>query len=97
MTVEGTTAAPNAYLVAGETLSLTTALARIASRSGAYDRKPRFPRENFADLAATGVIQLPADRDRCGLVRETELVRAVATADASTARILMATSTASSA
>jgi alkylation response protein AidB-like acyl-CoA dehydrogenase len=69
-------------------LGLPTALARIAARAAGFDREPRFPRENFDDLTAAGVVQLPADRPRCGLVREIELVRAVAARDSSTARIL---------
>jgi alkylation response protein AidB-like acyl-CoA dehydrogenase len=69
-------------------LGLPTALARIAARAAGFDREPRFPRESFDDLAAAGVVQLPADRCRSGLAREIELVRAVAARDASTARIL---------
>ncbi|HEX3693517.1 MAG TPA: acyl-CoA dehydrogenase family protein [Solirubrobacteraceae bacterium] len=63
---------------------LSWALERIASRAGALDSKPRFPSENLADLAAVGALRAPAD----GLVGEVRLVRAVAAADASTARIL---------
>jgi alkylation response protein AidB-like acyl-CoA dehydrogenase len=88
LTAASTTAAPNTLPISGETLSLTTALARIAGRAGAYDREPRFPARSFADLAAAGVVQLAGDRSRCGLLREIELVRAVAAADASTARVL---------
>lgn len=64
--------------------SLGGALTQIARRSGELDRRPRFPAENFADLAAAGVL---APRAR-GLVAEARLVREVAAADASTARIL---------
>jgi alkylation response protein AidB-like acyl-CoA dehydrogenase len=59
-------------------------LASIAARAGELDREPRFPAENFNDLAAAGVLTLPPD----GLAGEVRLVRAVAAADASTARIL---------
>jgi alkylation response protein AidB-like acyl-CoA dehydrogenase len=65
---------------AGE--NLEWALRRIAGRSGELDREPRFPTENFADLAAV------ATPPPGGLAEEVRLVRAVAAADASTARIL---------
>jgi alkylation response protein AidB-like acyl-CoA dehydrogenase len=64
--------------------SLGWALERILARAGELDREPRFPTENFADLAATGALTTPQG----GLVGEVRLVRAVAAADASTARIL---------
>jgi alkylation response protein AidB-like acyl-CoA dehydrogenase len=57
---------------------------RIAARAGELDREPRFPTESFTDLAAAGALVTPPD----GLAREVRLVRAVAAADASTARIL---------
>jgi alkylation response protein AidB-like acyl-CoA dehydrogenase len=60
------------------------ALAHIAARAGELDREPRFPTENFTALAVTGALTPPSD----GLVGEVRLVRAVAAADASTARIL---------
>jgi alkylation response protein AidB-like acyl-CoA dehydrogenase len=63
--------------------SLEWALEGIAARAGELDRAPRFPAENFTDLAAAGALT-PSD----GLAREVGLVRAVAAADASTARIL---------
>jgi alkylation response protein AidB-like acyl-CoA dehydrogenase len=63
---------------------LQDALARIAQRAAGLDRQPRFPIENFADLAAAGALTPPPD----GLAGEARLVRAVAAADASTARIL---------
>ncbi|MGH2864603.1 MAG: hypothetical protein ACRDJX_05075 [Solirubrobacteraceae bacterium] len=63
---------------------LEDALARIATRARELDREPRFPVENFADLAAAGLLTLPPD----GLAGEVRVVRAVAAADASTARIL---------
>jgi alkylation response protein AidB-like acyl-CoA dehydrogenase len=66
----------------GESLEWT--IERIAARAGALDRDPCFPTENFADLAAAGALTTPQG----GLVGEVGLVRAVAAADASTARIL---------
>ncbi len=64
--------------------SLERTLERIAGRAGELDRHPRFPSENFADLAAAGALTPPPG----GLAGEARLVRAVAGADASTARIL---------
>jgi alkylation response protein AidB-like acyl-CoA dehydrogenase len=64
---------------------LSSALALIAARASTLDREPRFPSENFADLAAAGAI---TSSPPCGLAGEVALVRAVAAADASTARIL---------
>lgn len=66
----------------GERLEQT--FERIAARAGELDRAPRFPNENFADLATAGALTPPPD----GLAGEVRLVRAVAAADASTARIL---------
>ena len=63
---------------------LDDALARIAASAGALDREPRFPSENFRELAAAGALTPPPD----GFASEVCLVRAVAAADASTARIL---------
>jgi alkylation response protein AidB-like acyl-CoA dehydrogenase len=57
---------------------------RIAARAGELDREPRFPTENITDLTAVGALTTPPD----GLAGEVRLVRAVAAADASTARIL---------
>ncbi len=65
-------------------LALDEALARIAARAGELDRQPRFPAESFAELAAAGALVPPPG----GLAGEAWLVRAVAAADASTARIL---------
>jgi alkylation response protein AidB-like acyl-CoA dehydrogenase len=67
---------PAARTTSGD--GLEWALERIA------DREPRFPTENFTDLAAAGALRAPPD----GLAGEARLVRAVAAADASTARIL---------
>jgi alkylation response protein AidB-like acyl-CoA dehydrogenase len=62
---------------------LEWALARIATRAHELDHQPRFPTENFTDLAA-GALTPPPD----GLAGEVRIVRAVAGADASSARIL---------
>ncbi len=66
------------------TKGLEWALERIADRAHEFDRQPRFPTENFADLAAAGAL----DSQPAGLPFEVRLVRSVAAADASTARIL---------
>jgi alkylation response protein AidB-like acyl-CoA dehydrogenase len=68
-------------------LSMGEALARISARARELDAAPRLPDENLADLRAAGILQLPADRSVVSLPREIELVRALAGADASTARI----------
>ncbi len=68
--------------------ALVPALAQIASHAGELDAHPRFPEESFALLKATGVVQLAGDRTRCDLTAEAALIRALAAADASTARIL---------
>jgi alkylation response protein AidB-like acyl-CoA dehydrogenase len=72
-----------------ERLSLDEALARISSRAKELDAAPRLPRENFDDLRAAGMLQLPAERARAiaTLREEIALVRDLARADASTARI----------
>jgi alkylation response protein AidB-like acyl-CoA dehydrogenase len=78
------TLAPPAHTRASAGESLQQTLQRIAGRAGELDRHPRYPAENFTDLAAAGALTpLPG-----GLVGEARLVRAVAAADASTARIL---------
>ena len=69
------------------TITLERALEQIAERAGALDREPRFPRENFADLIASGSIRAAAGQPGA-LLAEIALVRAVAAVDASTARIL---------
>ena len=66
------------------TKRLQGTLASIAARARELDREPRFPTENFNDLAIAGALAPPPD----GLAGEVRLVRAVAVADASTARIL---------
>jgi alkylation response protein AidB-like acyl-CoA dehydrogenase len=73
---------PATHAAPGE--GLEWALKRIAARAGELDRGPRFPNENFTDLAAIGALTTPPD----GLAGEVRIVRAVAAADASTARIL---------
>jgi len=68
-------------------LPLPGALERIADRADALDREPRFAHEDFADLHATGALRAAA-AEPGDLCAEIALVRAVAAADASTARIL---------
>jgi alkylation response protein AidB-like acyl-CoA dehydrogenase len=68
--------------------ALGSALEQIAARAGELDAEPRFPAEDFASLLAAGVPQLAADRSRCDLPAEAALIRSVAAADASVARIL---------
>jgi alkylation response protein AidB-like acyl-CoA dehydrogenase len=70
-----------------ERLSLDEALVRISSRAHDLDATPRLPRENLGDLRAAGMLQLMTDRAGARLREEIALVRAVARADASTARI----------
>jgi alkylation response protein AidB-like acyl-CoA dehydrogenase len=72
-----------------ERMSLDDALLRISSRAHELDAAPRLPRENLDDLRAAGMLQLPVGRARtkAKLREEIALVRAVARADASTARI----------
>jgi alkylation response protein AidB-like acyl-CoA dehydrogenase len=73
---------------AEHTTSLARALEQIAGRARELDMSPRFPSESFEALRAAGVPQLAADRSSCGLARESAIVRALAKADASSARIL---------
>lgn len=70
------------------TTTFERALEQIAERAIELDGQPRFPRENFEVLKAAGIPQFAADRDRCQLGEEIALVRALASMDASTARIL---------
>jgi len=70
-----------------ERLSLDEALARISLRAHELDTTPRLPRENLDDLRAAGMLQLTNDRAGARLREEIALVRALARADASTARI----------
>jgi alkylation response protein AidB-like acyl-CoA dehydrogenase len=64
------------------------ALERIASHAGELDSDPRFPRESFDLLRGAGVLQRAGERKRCEFGWEIAIVRSVAAADASTARIL---------
>lgn len=68
--------------------SFALALEQIAGRACELDMSPRFPSEGFQALQAAGIPQLAAERSRCDLARESEIVRALAQADASSARIL---------
>jgi alkylation response protein AidB-like acyl-CoA dehydrogenase len=68
--------------------ALASVLAQIALQAGELDAHPRFPEENFALLKAAGIVQLAGDRTSCDLTAEAALIRALAAADASTARIL---------
>ncbi len=67
---------------------LEGALAQLLARAGELDANPRFPRANFESLKRAGVTQLAGARESITLAREIELIRAVASADSSTARIL---------
>jgi alkylation response protein AidB-like acyl-CoA dehydrogenase len=69
-------------------LVLERALERLLARAAELDANPRFPRANFESLKRAGVAQLAARELRPTFAREVELIRAVARADASTARIL---------
>jgi hypothetical protein len=76
-------------------IALQPALDRIAARAERLDSAPGFPLENMEDLRAAGVLQASANRagqahsgSGPSLSAEIALVRAVAQADASTARIL---------
>ena len=68
--------------------ALAPAIAQIALHAGELDAHPRFPEENFDLLRAAGVVQLAGERTRCDLATEAALIRVLAAADASTARIL---------
>jgi alkylation response protein AidB-like acyl-CoA dehydrogenase len=71
-----------------QALVLEGALAQLLARAGELDANPRFPRANFESLKRAGVVQLAGARESVTFAREIELIRAVASADASTARIL---------
>jgi alkylation response protein AidB-like acyl-CoA dehydrogenase len=64
--------------------TLEDAVERIAGRAGELDRAPRFPHENLEDLRQAHVLLVSAQTLRAQIA----LVRQVAAADASTARIL---------
>lgn len=76
--------------IASANASLDQALATIAAGAAGLDREPRFPREAFASLAAAGVLSatIGAARDGASVASEWALLRRVAAADASVARIL---------
>src|SRR3984957_20243794 len=63
-------------------------LEQIAARAAELDADPRFPLENFDVLLAAGVPQPAGGHERRNFLREIATVRAVASVDASTARIL---------
>jgi hypothetical protein len=69
-------------------LTLQHALVEIAARAGQLDSAPSLPAENLADLAQIGALAPPEEGRAWPLHRDVALVRAVARADASTARIL---------
>jgi alkylation response protein AidB-like acyl-CoA dehydrogenase len=69
-------------------IDLGRALEGIASHAGELDRNPRFPRESFDLLRGAGILQRAGARQRCELGWEIAVVRSVAAADASSARIL---------
>ncbi len=85
MSALGLGARPGAALGA---IALAPTLAQVALHAGELDARPRFPEESFALLKVAGVPQLAGDRARCNLVTEAGLIRLLAAADASTARIL---------
>ncbi|HEX3909621.1 MAG TPA: acyl-CoA dehydrogenase family protein [Solirubrobacteraceae bacterium] len=72
----------------GSKPALDRALEELELHAAELDERPRFPRESFAALREAGVPQLAADRERCGLRTEVGLVRALASVDASVARIV---------
>jgi hypothetical protein len=66
------------------------ALARIAAEAAELDRAPRFPREAFFELADAGGLAatIGAVREERSVRAEWDLLRRVAAADASVARVL---------
>lgn len=69
-------------------LTFEAALQRIAAQAAELDANPRFPLESFESLKAAGIPQLAGNRECCQLGKEIAIIRALAAADASTARIL---------
>jgi hypothetical protein len=69
---------------------LDEALARIAAEATELDRAPRFPREAFFELADAGALAatIGAVREERSVRAEWDLLRRVAAADASVARVL---------
>ncbi len=80
--------APPAAALEEPRTAFALALEQIAARAAELDANPRFPRENFDVLLAAGVPQLAGGHERRDFLREIATVRAVASVDASTARIL---------
>ncbi|MCX2729954.1 acyl-CoA/acyl-ACP dehydrogenase [Saccharopolyspora sp. NFXS83] len=86
--------APAARLArsAGTTPEFTAALGRIAERAADHDRDGTFPHEGFADLHATGALNvtLPTGSGGggAGLAQVVPVVRAVGAADPSVALVL---------
>jgi alkylation response protein AidB-like acyl-CoA dehydrogenase len=78
----------SAPLEAERALLLEGALAQLLARAGELDANPRFPRANFESLKRAGVTQLAGVRAWATFAGEVELIRSVASADASTARVL---------
>jgi hypothetical protein len=76
--------------VEGTNASLDETVATIAAAAPELDREPRFPREAFDALAAAGALSatIGAARDGAPVTTEWALLRRVAAADASVARIL---------
>jgi alkylation response protein AidB-like acyl-CoA dehydrogenase len=72
------------------TARLDPALAAIAAAAAELDREPRFPREAFARLADAGALAatVGAAREGASVRPEWDLLRRVAAADASVARVL---------
>jgi hypothetical protein len=72
------------------TARLDEVLARIAAEAVELDRAPRFPREAFFELADAGALAatIGAVREQRSVRDEWELLRRVAAADASVARVL---------
>ncbi|MCW2979815.1 MAG: hypothetical protein JWO14_1542 [Solirubrobacterales bacterium] len=72
------------------TARLDEALARIAAEAAELDRVPRFPREAFFELADAGALSMTigAVREERSVRAEWDLLRRVAAADASVARVL---------
>jgi alkylation response protein AidB-like acyl-CoA dehydrogenase len=68
--------------------TFAAALEQIAAQAGALDREPRFPHESFQALMSAGVPQLVGEHGESDLGWEIASIRALASADASTARIL---------
>lgn len=82
--------AGNGGAAALRTTRLEEALPRIADEATELDRAPRFPREAFFQLADVGALAatIGAAREGRSVLPEWELLRRVAAADASVARIL---------